>query len=128
MDIVKLLTKIYFDTGDVPKHIISFYERENIKGDINDVNAEKFVKICEKHLILNEPSILFRFLDFMNIKVSILPVINSEDWSFRIYNGKEIIVLNDFKSRTEATIEAIESAFYIYSKKLKKEERNGNQN
>lgn len=128
MDIVKLLTKIYFDMGDVSKHIVYFYESEIITVNDMDINSEKFVKICEKNLILNEPSILFKFLDFINIKVAILPVVNSEDWGFRIYNGKEIIIFNDFKSRSEATIQAIESAFYLYSKKLKKEERNGNQN
>ena len=70
MDIVKLLTKIYFDTGDAPNHIVSFYEKENI-SNVTDINAEKFVKICEKHLILNEPSILFKFLDFMNFSTKV---------------------------------------------------------
>jgi len=127
MDIVKLLTKIYFDTGDAPNHIVSFYEKENI-SNVTDINAEKFVKICEKHLILNEPSILFKFLDFMNIKIAIFPVVNTDEWSYRIYNEKDIIINNEFTSRNEATLEALESAFYLYQKKLKKTEKNGNQN
>jgi len=125
MDIVKLLTKIYFDTGDVPNHIVSFYEKENI-SNVTDINAEKFVKICEKYFILNEPSILFQFLDFMNIKVAIFPVVNSDEWCYRIYDGREIIIMNEFTSRNEATLGAIELAFYLYQKKLKKTEKNGN--
>ena len=127
MDIIKLLTRIYFDTGDVPNHVVSFYEKENI-GNVTDINVEKFVKICEKHFILNEPSVLFNFFDFMDVKIAIFPVINTEQWCYRIYNGKEIIIFNDYLNRKEATFGAIETAFYLYSKKLKKTEKNGNGN
>ena len=119
MDIVRLLTKMYFDTGDVHSHIVSFYEKERVEN----LNAERFVKICEKYLILNEPSVLFRFFDFMNIKIAILPVVNSEEWCYRIYYDKEITIISDFTSRDEATLSAIEAAFYIYFKKLKTSER-----
>jgi hypothetical protein len=123
MDMVKILTKVYYDMGDTYNHILSFYEKEGV----TDINAEKFIKVCEKHLILQEPSMLFKFFDFMNIFIAIFPVMKTNEWSFRIYNGKNIVILNDFIGRKEATISAIESAFNLYYKNLNKTENNGNQ-
>ena len=110
MNSIKLLTKIFYDFGDSHKHIITFYEKE----PVNHANLEKFINICGKHYILNEPSILFHFLDFNDIKVAVHPVINSDEWGYRIHYGKQVKIYNDYSGRVDATIGALEAAFALY--------------
>jgi hypothetical protein len=122
-DIIKILTKIFFDMGDIYRHIYSFYDKERLENDY--VNIEKFIKLCEKNNILTNPCVLFSFLDTMNVKVAIMPVVNTNDWNFRIYSDTGIHISDTFTSRNEATLNGIETAFFTYYRKNLKTEKNG---
>jgi len=121
-DIIKILSNIFYDMGDTHKQIVSFYERENT----DYINLEQFIKICEKNNIINNPNELLNFLDSVDIKLGILPMLNSpNEWTCRIYYDNNIIISGEYFSRKEATLIGIEKSFYLYHNKSLKTEKNG---
>lgn len=86
--------------------------------EINPIKVTKtvFESFYKKHNIDSNPCI-FDFFDNKNIKIAIMPVSNTHFWSGRIYLKNEIISMNDYNSRYDATIGALEKAINIYNEK-----------
>lgn len=121
-DIIKILSNIFYDMGDTHKKIVIFYEKEYT----DYITIEQFIKICDKNNIINNPSELLNFLDSIDIKLGILPVLKSpNEWTCRIYFDNNIIISDEYSSRKEATLIGIEKAFYLYYNKSLKTEKNG---
>lgn len=116
MSITKILNEIYV-SKELSSEIIYYFD----KIEINPikVNKDLFEKFYKKNNIDMNPSILFEFFDEKRIKIAIMPVSNTEFWSGRIYLSEEIISMNDYVSRQDATIGALERAIIIYNEKNK---------
>jgi hypothetical protein len=93
--------------------IILYYDGKELHN--SKINEETVNDFILKHNIESNPCFLFRFFDRANIKIAIIPVIQSEDWSYRIFNKDNILMMNDYTSRNEATLASLERAVIIYN-------------
>lgn len=114
--IIRLLSKIYYEFGDVYKHIFSFYNNEYNR---DDDKLENFIKCCQNHNILNNPYELLYFLDTMGIKLAVMPIINTNEWTYRIYTEKDVLISDNYGTRSEAFLVGLEECFLIYKKYIK---------
>ena len=106
MSITKIIEKIGKNT-ELSGRIIEHYEgRYKIKTS--------FEKFCNKNYIDVSPTILFDFFDSINLKIAIIPVANTDNWSCRIFTPKNIIILNEYYNRKEATLEALNRVIDLY--------------
>jgi hypothetical protein len=114
MSITKVLNEIYV-SKELSSEIIYFFD----KIEINTIKVSKdfFEKFYKKNNIDMNPCRLFDFFDEKKIKIAIMPVSNTEFWSGRIYLYDKIISMNDYVSRKDATIGALERAIIIYNEK-----------
>ena len=118
MNKIKLLNEIYL-SPKLCSDIVYHYDRTEMSKA--RLKMDVFHKIMMKHHIDLYPSILFDFFDKMDIKIVIVPVIKTEFWSSRIYHETNIFAMNDYVSRNEAILGALQSAINIYNNKFKKE-------
>ena len=107
MNTTELINKINY-SPKIVEEIMNFYEgRHRIKTS--------FQKFCNKHYIDVSPSILFEFFDSISIKIAVMPTIDNEYWSCKIFTSNGIVIMNDFNSRKEAILGGLDKAFYIYT-------------
>lgn len=116
MKIEDILNLIYI-SKELSSEIIYHFDQI----EINPIKVTKtvFESFYKKHNIDSNPCMLFDFFDNKNIKIAIIPVSNTQFWSNRIYLKNEIISMNDYMSRYDATIGALCKAINIYNEKHK---------
>jgi hypothetical protein len=106
---------LIYTSKDLSSEIIRYYDKVDVK--ITSVTRVFFELFYKRNRFQSNPSILFDFFDTKHIKIAVFPVLNTEFWSSRIYLKDEIILINDYNSRMEATIGALERAIKIYKEK-----------
>jgi len=72
-----------------------------------------FEKFCNKNYIDVCPYLLFDFFDSINLKISVSPILNADSWTCRIFTPKNIII-NEYNSRKEASLEGISKVIDLY--------------
>jgi hypothetical protein len=111
----EIINSIYI-SKELSSEIIYHFDEVEVKT-IN-INKDMFDKFYKRHKIHLHPCVLFDFFDTKGIKIAIFPVSNTEFWSGRIYTNNEIILMNDYTNRKEATIGALDRAIKIYKEKI----------
>ena len=111
MTTTQLLHKIH-SSPELCCDIVLNYEHRVVIYD--KLTKTEFVKICKKHSIYSQPTILTEYFDSVKIKIAVTPAKFEEGWVSKITTEKEILIMNDYKNRTEAIIGALSRAVDIY--------------
>lgn len=105
MNTIKIIEKIS-NNSELADRIINHFER-NFKVKTS------FQKFCNKNYIDVCPSLLFYFFDTINIKIAIMPMLNTDMWSCRIFTDKRIMISEHY-SRKDAELEGLNKAIDLY--------------
>jgi len=120
MNKIKLLNQIYL-SPKLCRDIIYHFDKTEMSPA--RLTREVFHKIMMKYHVDLCPTLLFEFFDTVGIKVAIIPVGKTEFWSSRIYQDESTSVSNDYISRNEATLGALELVIHIYNNKYQDENK-----